>query len=62
MEEILQEEESICLRVAAIQAHNPMIGYESANHYFYYRNVLLEKVISCRYLAVRNSVSDIASA
>lgn len=50
IQEILKEEEAISLRVAAIQAHNPTIGYESSNHYFYYRNVLLEKVINCRYL------------
>ena len=49
--EILEEEESISLRVAAVQAHNPMIGYESTNHYVYWRNNLLEKVINCRYLA-----------
>lgn len=49
--EILAEEESISMRVAAVQAHNPMIGYESSNHYVYWRNNLLEKVINCRYLA-----------
>ena len=48
--DILKEEQSISFRVAAVQAHNPTIGYESANHYFYYRNVLLEKIISCDYL------------
>jgi len=51
--DILAEEESISLRVAAVQAHNPMIGYESTNHYVYYRNHLLEKVVNCRYLAER---------
>ncbi|MBR5446006.1 MAG: hypothetical protein IKV57_07780 [Clostridia bacterium] len=50
---ILAEEESISLRVAAVQAHNPMIGYESTNHYVYWKNNLLEKVINCRYLTER---------
>lgn len=49
--EILAEEESISMRVAAVQAHNPTIGYESTNHYVYYKNNLIEKIINCRYLA-----------
>ena len=51
VEEILQEEEEISFCIAAIQAHNPTIGYESSNHYFYNRNALLEKIINCRHLA-----------
>ena len=53
MAEILREEEEISMRVAAVQARNATIGYEASNHYFYYRNVLIEKVISCRCLAER---------
>ena len=53
MAEILREEEEISMRVAAVQARNATIGYEASNHYFYYRNVLMEKVISCRCLAER---------
>ena len=49
--EILREEESIAFRTAAIAAHNPTIGYESSNHYFYNRNALVEKILNCRWLA-----------
>ncbi len=49
--EILAEEEQISMRVAAVQAIDPTIGYESTNHYVYYRNNLWEKILNCRYLA-----------
>lgn len=47
---ILAEEQELSLRVAAVQAVNPTIGYESTNHYFYTRASLIEKVLCCRYL------------
>jgi len=49
--QILKEEEILALKTAAVCAHNPAIAYESSNHYFYNRNLLLEKVINCRNLA-----------
>ncbi len=58
MAEILREEEEISMRVAAVQARNATIGYEASNHYFYYRNVLIEKAISCRYLAGRAGLRE----
>lgn len=48
--EILQEEMEISMRTAAVQARNPAIGYEACNHYYYYRNALVEKVLACRLL------------
>jgi len=48
---ILEEEEQLAWQVMAIQHTNPAIGYESSNHYFYHANALMEKIISCRYLA-----------
>lgn len=48
--EILREEEEITLRTAAVQAHNPTIGFEACNHYYYYRGVLVEKALACRLL------------
>ncbi|MBQ4089399.1 MAG: hypothetical protein IJC56_05920 [Clostridia bacterium] len=51
MHSILIEEESIALRTAAVQARNPFIGYESSNHYYYTRGLLIEKVINCRHIA-----------
>lgn len=49
--DILAEEERISRRVAAVQAIDPTIGYESTNHYVYYRNNLWEKILNCRWLA-----------
>ena len=48
--EVLQQEAEISMRVAVVQAHNPAIGYEACNHYYYYRNSLVEKVLACRLL------------
>ena len=48
--EVLEEEKTISLRTAIVQTRNATIGYESANHYFYYQNALLEKMINCEYL------------
>lgn len=50
---ILEEEKSLCLELVNIMAGNPMIGYESSNHYFYTRASLLEKYVCCEYLIER---------
>lgn len=52
--DILKEEEQIALAEAAVMAHNPTIGYEASNHYFYTRAALLEKVLCCRYLTEKH--------
>lgn len=49
-EDIVAQEAELALQEAAIMAHNPTIGYESSNHYFYTRQSLLEKVLNCHYL------------
>ena len=51
VEEILAEEEALALAEARLMGHDPAIGYESSNHYFFTRSDLLEKVLNCRYLA-----------
>lgn len=48
--ELVSEEAELCLRLAGVQAHNPCIGYESSNHYFYHRAALAEKYVNCKYL------------
>ncbi len=48
--ELLEEEKSLCIELINIMARNPMIGYESSNHYFYTRQMLLEKYVCCEYL------------
>ena len=44
---------------AAVMAHNPTIGYESSNHYFYTRQTLLEKVLNCRYLLKKHGYESV---
>ncbi|MGI6706652.1 MAG: hypothetical protein ACOX6S_10585 [Clostridia bacterium] len=36
------DELDLCVRLAAVSARNPAIGYESSNHYFYNRQMLLK--------------------
>lgn len=50
---ILEEEKSLCIELINIMAGNPVIGYESSNHYFYTRASLLEKYVCCEYLIER---------
>ncbi len=47
---IAAEEASLAAELLQLSAHDPMIGYESANHYFYHRNHLLEKLVNCDYI------------
>ena len=45
-----EEEAALAVKLLAMTYEDPMIGYESANHYFYHRNHLLEKLVNCDYL------------
>ncbi len=47
---IAAEEAALAEELLNLTAEDPMIGYESANHYFYHRNHLLEKLVNCEYL------------
>ena len=51
---VAAEEAQLAGELLTLSAVDPMIGYESANHYFYHRNHLLEKLINCDYL-IRSS-------
>jgi hypothetical protein len=44
---IAKEEAALTLRLAAVTARDPAIGYESSNHYFYHRAALAEKYVNC---------------
>ena len=44
---LAEEEKSLALRLADVQAHDPCIGFESTNHYFYTRSSLIEAALSC---------------
>ena len=51
MREIAQEEMQNALALYALMQKNPHIGYEAANHYYYNKGMLAEKVINCAQIA-----------
>lgn len=48
--DIAAEEAMLAAKLLTLSCEDPMIGYESSNHYFYHRNHLLEKLVNCDYL------------
>lgn len=48
--EIIKLESTLAQRLLELQKEDDRIGFESSNHYFYYRNELLEKTVNCAYL------------
>ena len=51
MLKILSSEKECALDLYKIMLRNPCIGYEAANHYFYNRTQLLEKILNCANIA-----------
>lgn len=47
---IAAEEAALAEELLMLSAEDPTIGYESANHYFYHRNHLLEKLLNCDHI------------
>lgn len=47
---LLDQELEIALKMYEVMIHNSTIGYEAANHYFFNRMSIAEKVINCLYL------------
>lgn len=47
---IAAEEAALAAELLNLTAVDPTIGYESANHYFYHKNHLLEKLVNCDYI------------
>ena len=48
---ILSEERKTALELYCLMRRNNLIGYEAANHYYFNKGMLAEKVICCDYLA-----------
>ena len=48
--EILAKEKVSVMETVRLISRNPSIGYESANHYLYTRNALLEKLVNIDYV------------
>ena len=51
MRKIAAEEQQNALDLYVLMQKNPRIGYEAANHYYYNKGMLAEKVISCAEIA-----------
>lgn len=51
MRKIAAEEQQTALDLYVLMQKNPRIGYEAANHYYYNKGMLAEKVISCAQIA-----------
>ena len=54
MEKVLREEIDLARRLHAIQSRDSRIGFEASNQYYYVPVDLMEKVLNCRDLLVRN--------
>ena len=48
--DIVRDERQMALRVYEIMSRNPAIGYEAANHYYFSRGLVAEKLINCEYI------------
>ena len=44
--ELLREEKECIVRLLAILAERPAVGYETSNHYFYNESNLTEKILN----------------
>ena len=45
MRTILAEEKELCLELITLLPRSTMIGYETANHYFYTERDIIEKIV-----------------
>ena len=48
--DVLREEEEITKRLLVLSAHNPTIGFEASNHYYYNERNLIEKILQTQLL------------
>ena len=48
--EIAKQEQNYALQLYSLMQKNPRIGYEAANHYYYNKGMLAEKVINCQHI------------
>ena len=53
IQQMLDAEIEIAMKMYAVMIHNSTIGYEAANHYFFNKYSMMEKIICCEYLKTR---------
>ena len=52
---VVADEKENAMKMLALMNQNPAIGFEAANHYYFSRFSLCEKVINCDYLLEKYS-------
>ncbi len=50
MAQMAREEESVARKMLCVMNENAAIGFEAANHYYFSKSCLLEKIVNCRYV------------
>lgn len=50
LREIITSERDIAVETYRIMLRQPSVGYEAANHYYFSRSMIEEKVVNCEYL------------
>lgn len=53
IQKLLDMEIEIAMKMYAVMIHNSTIGYEAANHYFFNKYSMMEKILCCEYLKTR---------
>jgi hypothetical protein len=48
--EVIKEEKAIAEKVYEIMCRRPEVGFEAANHYYFSKGELAEKIINCTYV------------
>lgn len=48
--ELIEEEKEIAKKVYKIMCRHPEVGFEAANHYYYSKGMVMEKIINCNWL------------
>ncbi len=51
--ELVNEEKELALLMYSLMQKSSLFGYEAANHYYFNKGMLAEKVINCEYIAAK---------
>lgn len=55
---LLNDEIDIAVELYKVMIHNSTIGYEAANHYFFNKYSIMEKILNCNYLLEKFNNKD----
>ncbi len=53
LSQIVCEDEELALMMYGLMSKNPSFGYEAANHYYFNKGMLAEKLINCEYVKTK---------